>query len=621
MSCRCCRSSSWAAAARKQTGRQARRRPYLVVLGLTLSFAVFTLFGSLILASLHLPDDAIRWLGLALLLLVGLGLLVPSLGHLIERPFYRFPQRALGTGRNGFLLGIALGAVFVPCAGPVLAAITVAGAAGHIGLHTVGLTLGFAVGTAIPLLAFALAGRGLTQRLGAFRRHQGAFRTVSGVVIIVLAVALTFNLSDIVQRDIPNYTQAAGNSLEKGATKAQGSSGSLSLQDCQTAAEYGGSGLEECGPAPAFSGIQQWLNTPGGQPLTLASVKGKVVIVDFWAYSCINCQRELPHVEAWAKNYAADGLEVVGVHTPEYAFEHVPSNVAAGARRLGLTFPIALDNSYDTWNAYDNQSWPAAYIIDAQGQIRHVSIGEGDYASEEQLIRQLLVAAHPGPDPAGRDRCPRHHPRQSGADTGDLPGRRTPAALRRQHQLLRRPAPVRADRLPADGFLHPVRHLDHRGRVDHGRRWRRDHAGLQRLVCLPRRRRHRHPDRLLRRDSQDHPGLRRPRHLYRGQPAVPAGRHRDRPALTGAAGLLLHLRLRPSAEVKELLVEAAETASGIGEVDLKDPVTLAPGLVVAAHDGGVARRNVGLDVGAIDLLVREFPDQMAGVHVPGDHPA
>ena len=375
----------------------ARRRPYLVVLGLTLSFAVFTLFGSLILASLHLPDDAIRWLGLALLVLVGLGLLVPPLGHLIERPFYRFPQRAVGTGHNGFLLGIALGAVFVPCAGPVLAAITVAGATGHIGLRTVGLTLGFAVGTAIPLLAFALAGRGMTRRLGAFRRHQGAFRAVSGVVVIVLAVALTFNLSDIIQRDIPNFTEAAGNSLEKGAAAApQGGSGSVSLQDCQTAALYGGSGLEQCGPAPGFSGIQQWLNTPGGKALSLASLKGKVVLVDFWAYSCINCQRELPHVEAWAKDYASDGLEVVGVHTPEYAFEHVPSNVTAGVRRLGLTFPVALDNSYDTWNAYDNQSWPAAYLIDATGQIRHVSIGEGDYTGEEQLIRQLLSAAHPG---------------------------------------------------------------------------------------------------------------------------------------------------------------------------------------------------------------------------------
>ncbi|HEY1822547.1 MAG TPA: cytochrome c biogenesis protein CcdA, partial [Trebonia sp.] len=373
----------------------ARRRPYLIVLGLTVSFAVFTLFGSLILSSLHLPDDAIRWAGLTLLVLVGLGLLVPALGHLLERPFYRFPQRVSGTGGNGFVLGIALGAVFVPCAGPVLAAITVAGATDHIGLHAIGLTLGFAVGTAIPLLAFALAGRGLSQRLGAFRRHQGAFRAVSGVVMIVLAVALTFNLSDIIQRDIPNYTASAGNSLEKGAA-APAAGTSVSLQNCQTAALYGGSGTENCGPAPAFKGIQQWFNTPGGKPVTLAALKGKVVIVDFWAYSCINCQRELPHVEAWYKDYAADGLEVVGVQTPEYAFEHVPSNVLAGARRLGLSFPVALDNSYDTWNAYDNQSWPADYIIDATGQIRHVSIGEGDYSQEEQLIRQLLTAAHPG---------------------------------------------------------------------------------------------------------------------------------------------------------------------------------------------------------------------------------
>ncbi len=376
----------------------ARRRPYLVVLGLTVSFAVFTLLGSIILSSLHLPDDAIRWVGLVLLVLVGLGLLVPAVGHLIERPFYRFPQRFTGNGRNGFLLGIALGAVFVPCAGPVLAAITVAGATNHIGLRTIGLTLGFAVGTAIPLLIFALAGRGMTQRLGAFRRHQGAFRAVSGVVVIALAVALTFNLSDIIARDIPNYTQSLGNSLEKGAAAAPaaGSSVTLSLQDCQTAAEYGGSGLENCGAAPAFKGIQQWLNTPGDKPVTLASLKGKVVIIDFWAYSCINCQRELPHVEAWYKDYAADGLEVVGVHTPEYAFEHVPSNVAAGARRIGLTFPVALDNDYDTWDAYDNQSWPAAYLIDADGRIRHVAIGEGDYSGEELLIRQLLTAARPG---------------------------------------------------------------------------------------------------------------------------------------------------------------------------------------------------------------------------------
>jgi cytochrome c biogenesis protein CcdA/thiol-disulfide isomerase/thioredoxin len=377
-----------------ESGTTSRRRPYVIVLGLTLSFAVFTLFGSLALASLHLPGDTIRWLGLAALTLVGLSLLIPPLAHLVERPFARLPQRALDLDGHGFVLGVALGAVFVPCAGPVLAAITVAGATGHVGVRTIGLTLGFAVGTAIPLLAFALAGRGMSARIRAFRRRQGVVRAVSGVAMIALAVALTFNLADVLQRDVPNYTSALGNSVEKGATAPTG--GTKALQRCQAEAYYGSSNVGDCGPAPEFAGIQHWFNTPGDKPLTMTSLRGKVVLVDFWAYSCINCQRELPHVEAWAKAYASAGLVVVGVHTPEYAFEHVPSNVAAGVHRLGLTFPVALDNSYDTWTAYDNQSWPAAYLVDADGQIRHLSIGEGDYAQEEQDIRNLLVAAHPG---------------------------------------------------------------------------------------------------------------------------------------------------------------------------------------------------------------------------------
>jgi thiol-disulfide isomerase/thioredoxin len=206
----------------------------------------------------------------------------------------------------------------------------------------------------------------MAQRIGAFRRHQGAFRAVSGAVMIVLAVALTFNLSDIIQRDIPNYTQAVGNSLEKGAAAAPAGT-SVSLQDCQVAAFSGGSGLERCGPAPAFSGIQEWLNTPGGQPVSLASLRGKVVLVDFWAYSCINCQRELPHVEAWAKDYAADGLVVVGVHTPEYAFEHVPSNVEAGVRRLGLT-PNDPEQTPETYLGEDRQQTYAGRTAYATGQ-------------------------------------------------------------------------------------------------------------------------------------------------------------------------------------------------------------------------------------------------------------
>ncbi len=404
-----------------QGARTGRGRPYLVVLGLTLSFATFTLLGTVVLSSLPLPQDIIRWAGLAVLVLLGIGMLFPQVEALLERPFSRIPQRRVAADRSAFVLGLALGAVYVPCAGPVLAAITVAGATGRIGGHTLVLTLAFAVGTALPLLAFALAGRGLAQRLSWFRSHRRRISTVAGVVVIALAVALTFNVTDIVQRTIPDYTTALNRALDKpqGANKAlagaqgqgqgegqgqgsaqdakSGSEPSFALSDCVQSASTGegSAGLQNCGAAPAISGIQQWLNTPGDAPVTPSSLKGKVVLVDFWAYSCINCQRAITHVDAWYSAYRADGLEVIGVHTPEYAFEHVPGNVAAGAKRLGIKYPVALDNDYKTWNSFGNQSWPAEYLIDSKGVVRHVGIGEGDYGGTEALIRQLLSAADP----------------------------------------------------------------------------------------------------------------------------------------------------------------------------------------------------------------------------------
>src|SRR5262249_31365757 len=148
--------------------------------------------------------------------------------------------------------------------------------------------------------------------------------------------------------------------------------------------------------------ITSWLNTPGGRPLSLGGLRGKVVLVEFWTYSCINCQRTLPHVEAWYREYARDGFVIVGVHTPEFAFEHVVSNVRAQAAALGVRYPVAIDDGYATWNAYDNEYWPADYLIDAQGIVRHVNFGEGDYAGTERLIRQLLAAAHPAPAPPGQ---------------------------------------------------------------------------------------------------------------------------------------------------------------------------------------------------------------------------
>jgi cytochrome c biogenesis protein CcdA/thiol-disulfide isomerase/thioredoxin len=370
------------------------RRPYLVVAGLAISFSIFTLLGTLALSALPLPKDIIRWAGLVVLVVLGIAMMFPKVLDLLERPFSRLPQARAGGGQgSGFVLGLALGAVYVPCAGPVLAAITVAGATGKIGAQTIGLTIAFAVGTAIPLLGFALAGRGVAERVRAFRTRQRAVRIGAGVVLIALAVGLTFNLPDALQRAIPDYTASLNKSLNTSTvTKKLQPAQSESLSDCQ---QDGSLVLEQCGAAPAIAGIQQWFNTPSNLPISLPSLKGKVVLVDFWAYSCINCQRAIKHVTAWYSAYKDAGLEVIGVHTPEYAFEHVAGNVQAGAKRLGITYPVALDNNYTTWNNYGNDSWPAEYLIDATGQVRHVGIGEGDYPQTEDLIRQLLTAADP----------------------------------------------------------------------------------------------------------------------------------------------------------------------------------------------------------------------------------
>jgi cytochrome c biogenesis protein CcdA/thiol-disulfide isomerase/thioredoxin len=381
-------------------------RPYVVIAGLVCSFSVVTLAGSALLSSLHLPQDAIRWAALVTLTLIGLGLIFPPLQHLIERPFARIPLglagSQIGRARSGFGLGLTLGALYVPCAGPVLAAIVVAGGTASIGPATLILTATFAIGTALPLLVFALAGRRIAERVAAFRRRQRVIQIAGGITMIVLAVALVFNLPAMLQRAVPDYTMAFQKAMQKGIgandirnkLKLGGAGGGSSrgqLADCTDGADR----LQQCGPAPALTGITQWLNTPGGAPIDLASLRGKVVLVDFWAYSCINCQRAIGHVVDWYNRYHDDGFVVIGVHTPEYAFERVASNVASGAAALHITYPVALDNDYATWNNYQNLYWPAEYLIDANGSVRHTKFGEGDYDITEGLIRQLLVDADP----------------------------------------------------------------------------------------------------------------------------------------------------------------------------------------------------------------------------------
>jgi cytochrome c biogenesis protein CcdA/thiol-disulfide isomerase/thioredoxin len=375
-------------------------RSLAVIGGLVLSFSIVVLAGSEILSLLHLPQDALRDAGIVLLVVVGLGYLIPPLGALIERPFARLGTRRPSGRAGGFVLGLAVGVVYVPCAGPVLAAIAVVGATHRVGLTAVILTAAFAVGTAVPLLAVAAAGGELTSRIRAIRRRAPQIRRVGGAVLIVMAVLIATDVLAGLQRDIPGYTTALqGSAKIRKQLNALTGVPHTSLSNCDSTATT----LVNCGPAPNFTGITAWLNTPGGKPLSLPALRGKVVLVDFWTYSCINCQRTLPHIEAWYREYAKDGLVVVGVHTPEFAFEHVVSNVRAQAAALGVKYPVAIDDNYATWTAYDNQYWPADYLIDAQGNVRSVHFGEGGYATTGQLIRQLLRAAHPSlsvPTPA-----------------------------------------------------------------------------------------------------------------------------------------------------------------------------------------------------------------------------
>jgi cytochrome c biogenesis protein CcdA/thiol-disulfide isomerase/thioredoxin len=393
-----------------------RRRPFAVVGGLVLSFSVATLVGSWVLASLGLPQDLLRWLGIGVLGVLGIGLVVPAVGDLLERPFARIAVGRPVAEGGGFVLGLSLGLVFVPCAGPVLAAITTVGGDHRIGWSAVVLAAAFAAGVAVPLLFFALAGQYLATRMSAVRTHAATARRIVGAVLLVTAVVLALpgNVTDWFQRDLPGYTDALTNHIERNASATRaldgvrGISGGGALSNCTDGSPV----LQECGKAPTFTGITQWLNTPGDRPLTMAGLKGRVVLVDFWTYSCINCQRSLPHVEAWNAAYAKDGLTVVGVHTPEFAFEHVVSNITRAAGQLGVRYPIAVDNDYGTWNAYQNSYWPAEYLIDATGTVRHVDFGEGGYAQTETFIRELLKAADPRvvlPPPTGvPDRTPQY---------------------------------------------------------------------------------------------------------------------------------------------------------------------------------------------------------------------
>ena len=416
-------------------------RPYVIIAGLVVSFSLSVLFASSLLGFLHLPQDLLFWLGVALLGLLSVGLLIPRIGEVIERPFTRLGASRYANEGGGFVLGLSLGLVFVPCAGPVLTAISVAAAHHHAGVSSLLVTLFYALGVTIPLLVLAVVAQRATTSWSSLRSHLPTVRKVAGVVLGVATLAIAFNWLGALQRDVPGYTSALEDHIEStgsACTQLQHLSGEHQNQFAAANARLEGkkatcaatdqgnsqsghltagaattttttapsptsphkasvfmaskTNLPNLGRAPNFAGITAWFNTPGNKPLTLSQLHGKVVLIDFWTYSCINCQRALPHVEGWYNDYKKDGLVVVGVSAPEFAFEHVVSNVVSAAGSLGIDYPVAVDDNLATWDAYNNEYWPAEYLIDPTGIVRAYDFGEGGYSSMEDNIRMLLTA-------------------------------------------------------------------------------------------------------------------------------------------------------------------------------------------------------------------------------------
>ena len=375
-----------------------RWRPVGIVAGMVLTFSVVTLLGSSLLSFLGLPQDLLRDIGIAVLFILGASLLIPALGYLVERPFARLtPNRVTGS-HNGLLLGGSLGLVFVPCAGPVLAAITVVGATHRLGFESAALTLCYAIGAAVPLLILAYLSRRAASNFRSVRRRAPLLRQAAGVLIIASAAVIALGVAQPLQKDLPGYTTALDNRIEGNGSITSNLdkvSGEHAIKQVDpsghTLPDASNRVLTDYGPAPRLLKITAWFNTPGDRPLTLASLKGKVVLVDFWTYSCINCERAIPHLEAWYKRYSPYGLEIIGVHTPEFAFERVVGNVRTAIKSLGVDYPVAIDNAYTTWLSYGNEQWPTEYLIDQTGHLRYIKAGEGDYSQTESLIRDLLA--------------------------------------------------------------------------------------------------------------------------------------------------------------------------------------------------------------------------------------
>ncbi len=382
-----------------------RRRPLGVVTGLVLAFAFSAVALVYLIDALGLPNDIQRIIAIVVLAGFGIALLIPPVADRLEAAISRVVgaprmQRADGFW-SGTVLGAALGLAYFPCAGPILAGVITVSAAQDFTVGRLAVALSYALGSGIVLYAIMVLGRRFTDRLEPIRgRVQMAMGGVMLVVALVMATNLDRNFEQSIATGLPDFLTNPTESIERSDAVAseiqnvRGGDGHAVASEGGGAEAAAGKRLPDLGAAGKFTDTQQWFNTPGGKPLSIAQLnaEGKTVLIDFWTYTCINCIRTLPYLEAWDRKYRKDGLVIVGVHSPEFPFEKDAGNVADAIASEGIHYPVVQDNELGTWNSFHNQYWPAHYLIDTNGRVRYTHFGEGDYGGTEEAIRSLLAA-------------------------------------------------------------------------------------------------------------------------------------------------------------------------------------------------------------------------------------
>ncbi len=385
------------------SGAGGRRRVLGLVVGLELSFFLLGIVLAGALSALGLPGGLLRWTGAALLVALALTMVVPALHERFQAAVSAAtaPLASSAPRRSGFLGGLLAGAplglIWAPCAGPILAGITVAGATTSFSGRTVATMAAYGLGMLGPLLAIGFGGRRLSDFLRA--KLGGGRRIELGMAAVLLLTAamvgfgwvnsLNRFLADRIGLSSTPTAALEQRALARGSGFESGGDERVRVPE-EELAFNGYPELEELadyGPAPELAGISDWFNS---KPLTLRELRGKVVLIDFWTYSCINCIRTFPYLKQWYANYEDDGFVLLGVHTPEFAFEKEPRNVAAAIDDFGIEYPVALDPDYRTWESFHNHYWPAHYLIDRHGVLRSVHYGEGAYERTENEIRHLL---------------------------------------------------------------------------------------------------------------------------------------------------------------------------------------------------------------------------------------